>query len=258
MDFDQQMISDATRGSIARFVNHSCEPNCRMIKWTVAGTPRMALFAGDGGIMTGEELTYDYNFNPYSVKNVQECRCGTPSCRGFLGPKPKEIKDALKPISTGKKRKFQEALENTIETVTKKRKIAVPSSVKNAFAAAKAQTSKTLTQAGILASSSARNEGLVRKVSTVSLREQRKRTAERMESQSKKSKPITYTRRRSLAGTHIQERTSTDNEPLSINDHFKSKASSVRKNVVRTVRRSSRGVPGRSEKSIRVIETELD
>ena len=62
MYFDQNMIIDATRGSIARFVNHSCEPNCRMEKWTVAGKPRMALFAGDRGIMTGDELTYDYNF----------------------------------------------------------------------------------------------------------------------------------------------------------------------------------------------------
>lgn len=62
MYFDQNMIIDATRGSIARFVNHACEPNCRMEKWTVAGKPRMALFAGDRGVSTGEELSYDYNF----------------------------------------------------------------------------------------------------------------------------------------------------------------------------------------------------
>lgn len=62
MSFDNKMIIDATRGTIARFVNHSCEPNCEMIKWTVNGEPRMALFAGRRGIMTGEELTYDYNF----------------------------------------------------------------------------------------------------------------------------------------------------------------------------------------------------
>lgn len=62
MSFDNKMIIDATRGTIARFVNHSCEPNCEMIKWTVGGEPRMALFAGPRGIMTGEELTYDYNF----------------------------------------------------------------------------------------------------------------------------------------------------------------------------------------------------
>lgn len=62
MSFDNKMIIDATRGTIARFVNHSCEPNCEMIKWTVGGEPRMALFAGPRGIMTGDELTYDYNF----------------------------------------------------------------------------------------------------------------------------------------------------------------------------------------------------
>jgi hypothetical protein len=33
-----------------------------MEKWTVAGKPRMALFAGENGIMTGQELSYDYNF----------------------------------------------------------------------------------------------------------------------------------------------------------------------------------------------------
>ncbi|KAI9652591.1 MAG: hypothetical protein M1831_006695 [Alyxoria varia] len=93
MSFDQNMIIDATRGSIARFVNHSCEPNCRMIKWNVSGRPRMALFAGDGGIMTGEELTYDYNFDPFKREKVQECKCGAPSCRGFLGPKPSKDKE---------------------------------------------------------------------------------------------------------------------------------------------------------------------
>lgn len=149
MDFDQSMILDATRGSIARFVNHSCSPNCRMAKWTVHGKPRMALFAGDNGIMTGEELTYDYNFNPFSVKNIQECRCGADNCRGVLGPKPKEAKEkeiregrelreALNPIAGSRKRKVQQLAEDAIETiksVVKRPKInvAVPTSVKNAM-----------------------------------------------------------------------------------------------------------------------------
>ncbi|AEO54989.1 hypothetical protein MYCTH_2298281 [Thermothelomyces thermophilus ATCC 42464] len=102
MSFDQNMIIDATTGSIARFVNHSCSPNCRMIKWIVAGQPRMALFAGDRPIMTGEELTYDYNFDPFSAKNVQKCLCGSPNCRGVLGPKPKEVKTP-KPAKEEKK-----------------------------------------------------------------------------------------------------------------------------------------------------------
>ncbi|TVY62754.1 Histone-lysine N-methyltransferase ash1 [Lachnellula suecica] len=92
MSFDQNMILDGTVGSIARFVNHACKPNCRMVKWLVNGKPRMALFAGDNPVMTGEELTYDYNFDPFSAKNVQECRCGSSNCRGVLGPKPKDVK----------------------------------------------------------------------------------------------------------------------------------------------------------------------
>lgn len=164
MMFDQNMIIDATRGSIARFVNHSCEPNCRMEKWTVAGKPRMALFAGDEGIVTGEELTYDYNFeyvprpdrdqdrleqvltdfpSPFSSKNIQECRCGSLHCRGVLGPRSKE-KDANGKSTTtdslaatsqsaksknGTKRKLS-AGTSADPTSPKKRKIAPAKSAK--------------------------------------------------------------------------------------------------------------------------------
>lgn len=117
MSFDQNMIIDATKGSIARFVNHSCKPNCRMVKWIVGGKPRMALFAGDDPIMTGDELTYDYNFDPFSAKNVQECRCGSDNCRGVLGPRPKDpkflkdtIKDTVKATVKVGKRKLKEFL----------------------------------------------------------------------------------------------------------------------------------------------------
>ncbi|KAI9737979.1 MAG: hypothetical protein M1834_009349 [Cirrosporium novae-zelandiae] len=127
MSFDQNMIIDATRGSIARFVNHSCEPNCRMEKWTVNGTPRMALFAGEQGIMTGEELTYDYNFDPFSVKNVQECRCGAPSCRGFLGPTPPTRESSKHKESKEKDHNHNHNASKTKRTTTpssgKKRKL---------------------------------------------------------------------------------------------------------------------------------------
>jgi len=108
------MIIDATKGSIARFVNHSCNPNSRMVKWIVGGKPRMALFAGDNPIMSGDELTYDYNFDPFSAKNVQECRCGSSNCRGVLGPKPKPVKDVIK-----------DSLKSTIKATVKagKRKL---------------------------------------------------------------------------------------------------------------------------------------
>lgn len=128
MAFDQNMIIDATRGSLARFVNHACDPNCKMEKWTVSGKPRMALFAGDKGIMTGEELTYDYNFDPYSQKNVQVCRCGSENCRGVLGPKPKDqvLKELQKEKESklaGAKRKLGEILEESTNLLNKKRKV---------------------------------------------------------------------------------------------------------------------------------------
>jgi len=132
MLFDQNMIIDATtRGNTARFVNHSCEPNCRMVKWIVDGKPRMALFAGDRPIMTGEELTYDYNFDPFSAKNVQECRCGAETCRGILGPRPKDkpksvaVSESLQKAVTKGKRKLKDFLsgEKDKKSNPKKRKL---------------------------------------------------------------------------------------------------------------------------------------
>jgi histone-lysine N-methyltransferase ASH1L len=118
MSFEQNMIIDATTGSIARFVNHSCNPNCKMVKWVVAGQPRMALFAGDRPIMTGDELTYDYNFDPFSAKNVQSCLCGEPNCRGILGPRTREqkakpeLQKKVKNAVKAGKRKLQEMMGN--------------------------------------------------------------------------------------------------------------------------------------------------
>jgi SET domain-containing protein len=63
LSIDKTVVIDATRrGSSARFVNHSYEPNYRVKKWIVGGKPRMALFAGDRGIRAMEELTFDYRF----------------------------------------------------------------------------------------------------------------------------------------------------------------------------------------------------
>ena len=227
----------------------------------------MALFAGDKGIMTGEELTYDYNFDPYSVKNVQECRCGSANCRGVLGPKPKEIKDALKPITTGggQKRKLKEVVEDAVQNV-KKRKLAVPKSVTSAIAKAKATTSEGITKAKALTGSAARNERLVKKVSERSLRGVRRSAVVEKQMNNKlvkKKTLITYQgRRRSSNGTFIKtgfetgkadaetEGQEKEGREISKKDALKDKASSVRKNVVRTVRRSSRAGTG---KTIRVI-----
>ena len=259
MDFDQSMVLDATRGSIARFINHSCAPNCHMIKWTVSGKPRMALFAGDEGIMTGEELTYNYNFDPFSAKNVQECRCGAENCHGVLGPKPKDFKDALKPIITGTKRKLHQAMDGVKETVAKRTKL-VPTSMKVAFDSAKEQASRRMSHASILGSSSGSKNSMTRPKPTSQPKTlKRKSTTALLDDQDTQQPKKPEARRRST-GMPVRRGwkgwvevdvapESPEDEPPKEEGGSKWQpipAANAESNVVRTVRRSNRGTPGKS------------
>ncbi|MCL7023321.1 hypothetical protein MKW94_021440 [Papaver nudicaule] len=83
---------DATRkGSLARFINHSCQPNCETRKWTVLGEVRVGIFSKQD-IPAGAELTYDYNFEWYGGAKVR-CLCGAASCSGFLGAKSRGFQE---------------------------------------------------------------------------------------------------------------------------------------------------------------------
>ena len=54
-------LIDATmKGNKARFINHSCEPNCQAEYWTVEGRERVGIFATKL-ISEGQEITYDYH-----------------------------------------------------------------------------------------------------------------------------------------------------------------------------------------------------
>ena len=68
-------------GCEARFINHSCNPNCDIEKWNVLGEWRIGIFA-NRDIPAGEELSYDYNFQSFGLH--KKCYCGEPNCRGFL------------------------------------------------------------------------------------------------------------------------------------------------------------------------------
>ncbi|XP_073003236.1 histone-lysine N-methyltransferase ASHH1 [Typha latifolia] len=84
---------DATiKGSLARFINHSCQPNCETRKWTVLGEVRVGIFATQD-IPAGTELAYDYNFEWYGGAKVR-CLCGAASCSGFLGAKSRGFQEA--------------------------------------------------------------------------------------------------------------------------------------------------------------------
>ena len=74
-------------GNVARFINHSCEPNMCLVPVRIESVvPHAALFAiRDIGPL--EELTYDYNAlvgDEAALCSGTPCRCGSARCRGFL------------------------------------------------------------------------------------------------------------------------------------------------------------------------------
>ena len=76
------LIIDATKkGNFARFINHSCEPNCTAKIITVTGAKKVVIYA-NRDINVGEEITYDYKFPLEDVKI--RCFCGAKNCRGSL------------------------------------------------------------------------------------------------------------------------------------------------------------------------------
>ncbi len=91
LHLDGGMVIDGHRiGGECRFVNHSCEPNCEIQKWTVNGFYRMALFSLKE-IAPGEELTYDYNFSLFNPHEGQACQCGSANCRGVIGGRTQRV-----------------------------------------------------------------------------------------------------------------------------------------------------------------------
>ncbi|KAK4693292.1 [histone H3]-lysine4 N-trimethyltransferase SETD1, partial [Lecanoromycetidae sp. Uapishka_2] len=82
---DENTVIDATkRGGIARFINHSCDPNCTAKIIKVEGSKRIVIYALRD-IGQNEELTYDYKFErEWGSDDRIPCLCGTAKCKGFL------------------------------------------------------------------------------------------------------------------------------------------------------------------------------
>merc|ERR1712228_505367 len=77
---DDNLIIDATKkGNLARFINHSCDPNCYTRIIAVNNTLRVVIYS-KMQIKAGEELTYDYKFPIEDDKII--CLCGSKNCRG--------------------------------------------------------------------------------------------------------------------------------------------------------------------------------
>ncbi|CAF4911985.1 unnamed protein product [Pieris macdunnoughi] len=83
----ERMIDAGPKGNLARFMNHSCDPNCETQKWTVLGDVRVGLFALYD-IPAKSELTFNYNLECAGIEK-KRCLCGAGRCSGFMGAKPK-------------------------------------------------------------------------------------------------------------------------------------------------------------------------
>jgi len=79
---DNDYIIDATfYGNKARYINHSCDPNLKSDKLVVNGETHI-IFMANRYIESGEELTFDYQFD-YEEEKL-ECFCGSALCKGRL------------------------------------------------------------------------------------------------------------------------------------------------------------------------------
>ena len=83
-----KVIDAAVGGNAARWINHSCAPNCEAEE-----DEGRVFIKALRDIKPGEELNYNYGliieerYTP-KLKKEFECRCGAPRCRGtLLAPK---------------------------------------------------------------------------------------------------------------------------------------------------------------------------
>jgi len=71
-------IDGSVDWNLARWINHSCDPNCEALidgqrVWLTALRP----------IAAGEEITFNYGFDLEDYREYS-CRCGSPNCVGFI------------------------------------------------------------------------------------------------------------------------------------------------------------------------------
>ena len=81
---DEVVIDAAYQGNIARWINHSCDPNCEAVD-----EDGRIYIESIRDIAPGEELAYDYHFilevkHTAAMKRRYPCICGAPNCRGTM------------------------------------------------------------------------------------------------------------------------------------------------------------------------------
>lgn len=90
---DKETVIDPQRiGNDAKYINHSCQPNCASYQ-----DKRRIFIEAVKDIPEGAELSYDYKLIPSDIESDRSkypCRCGAPRCRGSLLAPPRRKRAA--------------------------------------------------------------------------------------------------------------------------------------------------------------------
>ncbi|GBE58635.1 SET domain-containing protein [Babesia ovata] len=82
---DDQLIVDATRrGSMSRFINHSCEPNCFCRVVICENNLKHIVIYAKFDLKAGDEVTYDYQFGVEDEAQRLRCHCNSANCMGRM------------------------------------------------------------------------------------------------------------------------------------------------------------------------------
>jgi len=105
------VIDGGVGGSPARFINHSCDPNCE----TLIEDKRVFIEAIKS-IPAGAEIGYDYMIDrdpsdPPNVDEIFACRCGAAACRGSMLLPPKKPRRKAAKKKSAKKKATKRALK---------------------------------------------------------------------------------------------------------------------------------------------------
>jgi hypothetical protein len=85
LDFER-IVDATTVGCMARFMNHSCSPNCYakviLVTDDLGVSDNKIIIFASKEIAAGDEITYDYKF-PVEDGSLR-CSCGAPNCIGRM------------------------------------------------------------------------------------------------------------------------------------------------------------------------------
>jgi SET domain-containing protein len=134
---DKDRVINGLSGGPAKYINHSCAPNCEAVQYE-----DQVFIESLRSIPQGEELTYDYHLEvpgkiTDKVRKEYACFCGSPECRGTQiaaailekqarkdaeKQKEKEKKEAVRLLKKNKKAEEKENKKQKQKDRKKKKK----------------------------------------------------------------------------------------------------------------------------------------